>query len=130
MSSYYSEKFVDYLGRQIIIEWSEKTWTHHLKKHLLVDRKNCSSMIESTVKNPHIVMEGARPGDSESTAIYYQELREHQNFITYAKVVCGIRKDLYVKTVYIEKAPADLVVQERKYPDNFKEIWRTKTNIL
>jgi hypothetical protein len=130
MSSY-SASFVDYQKRIIKVDWSEKVWLDHLKKHQLIDPQYCSNMIDSTVKNPHIVLEGSRPGDKEATAIYYREEREYQNFITYTKVVCGIvRNKLYVKTVYIETAPADLVIQEKKYPNNFKETWRTKTHIL
>lgn len=129
MSIYYSDTFVDYRGREIKVEWSEKLWLGHLNKHLLIDPKNCSNMIESTVKDPHVLIEGSRPGDKESAAIYYQELREYQNFITYIKVVCGIRNGMYVKTVYQEAAPADLVIQEKKYPSDFKITWIKKTNI-
>jgi hypothetical protein len=132
MSNHLTAEFVDYRGQKIKMDWSENVWRGHLKKHpQLIDRKNCSDMIESTVKKPHVVMEGSRPGNSETNAIYYQELRRYQHFITYSKVVCCIRnKNLYVKTVYEETAPLDLVIQEKKYPQNFKEIWRTETNIL
>lgn len=132
MTNYYLNSFVDFRDRKISVDWSEKVWLGHLKKHpQLIDHKNCSNMIESTVKSPNVIMEGSRPGNSEAITVYYRELHRHQHFITYIKVVCCLHSNnLYVKTIYEETAPMDLVIQEKKYPNNFKEIWRTETNIL
>ena len=132
MPTYYSSSFVDHLGRKIVVEWTEKLWSGHLRKHpQLIDQEHCSDMLELALKDPHVVVEGCKPGNSERTTVYYHELRRHQHFITYIKAVCGIAGNrMYVKTVFEETAPADLVIQEKRYPENFKETWRIQTNIL
>ncbi len=132
MSAYYSDSFTDYADSGLSVSWSEEVWIAHLRKHpQLRDTINASFMIRSTVKEPSVVLEGTKPGDSEFTMVYYREIGYHQHFARYIKVVCGVDgKRRYVKTVFEETAPFDLVIQEKKYPQDFKEICRNQTNIL
>jgi hypothetical protein len=132
MSAYYSDSFTDYADRILSVRWSEEVWVGHLQKHpQLRDTANASLMIRSTVEEPSVVLEGTRPGDSEFTVVYYREVSRHQHFATCIKVVCGVNgKRRYVKTVFEETAPFDLVIQEKRYPQDFKEICRNQTNIL
>ena len=132
MSVYYSDSCTDYADNILVVEWSQQVWEGHLKKHpQLIDMKNASSMIHSAVGDPSVVMEGTLPGGgSELIVIYYREVRSHQIFVTYIKVVSGVDGNRrYIKTVFEERAPADLVIQEKKYPKDFKEIWRTSNKI-
>lgn len=132
MPAFYTDSFTDYNGRHLMVEWSEPVWTGHLKKHPeLKNQENASVLVRSAVEDPSVVMEGTRPGSSELTVVYYREVGRHQHFVTYIKVVSGIRGSRrYIKTVFEETAPLDLVIQEKKYPKEFKETWRGNTNIL
>jgi hypothetical protein len=125
----YRDSFTDYAERIVEVEWTEELWDKHLNKHSeLVDHKTASLLIKNAVEDPSIVMEGVRPGGKEQTTIYYKELKLHQHFVTFTKVVCLTLGKLRVKTVFNETSPMGNVVRERGYP-SFKEIWRTKTNI-
>jgi len=127
--SYYSDKFIDYSKREIEVKWTKDTWDNHLNKHPeLTDMKQASVLINETLSDPSLVMEGdtIRNGKEEKIRCYYKEHKRHQDWVTYSKVVVGYNADpSYIKSVWKKEAVHYLIVQERKY--NFKEIWK-KTN--
>src|SRR3989344_7730990 len=131
MAAFYSDSFQDYGGRLVQVAWSEETWLYHLGKHPeLKDFVHASVLIAEAVAGPSVVLDGAQPGIGQPTRVYYREIRRHQHFLWYVKVVCGTdREPSYVKTVFEESKPAYLVIQEKKYPE-FKEIWRADNTTL
>lgn len=131
--SYYSDKFSDYQKEVILVNWSKETWEYHLNKHQLQNFRHASEMIKEVLLCPSIVMHGSRTvdGKNEETFCYYKEHRKINDFIDYTKVVVGCgAENKYVKSVFRKTAVHYLVVQERKYPDDFNEIWKSPNSYL
>lgn len=129
---YYLDDFFDYESKKICIKWTKRLWEIHLKKHPeLINIKNTSKLIRVAVLKPSLVMVGINPDKrGEVLHCYYQELKRHQQFITFTKVVVGCQKEnYYVKSVMQKSALNYLVVKEKKYP-NFEEIWKNQNSYL
>lgn len=130
--SYYTNTFTDHNNIQIIVNWSKSLWEDHLNRHQLKDFQNTNRLIETSLKNPSVVMHcsGHPNTKDEELYCYYYEVKRHQQLITYIKVIVGCNsKPPYIKSVWEKQALHHLVIQEKKY-NHFKEIWRNPNSYL
>ena len=88
--SYYQDSFEDYGRRKIQVNWSEKLWAEHLKKHSeLSNFSVASGLIRQAISNPSLVLQGARQGTKELALVYYKEISRDQDFIKYIHTIRG-----------------------------------------
>lgn len=129
--AHYSEKFIDFKGRPLVVDWSKETWEFHEKKHFLVDFKTASALILEAVSSPSLLMIGSITEQTERQICYYREHHKSGDAIFFTKVVVGCNSEpYYVKTVFKNKAPIAFAVKERNYPATFKEIWKSPKSYL
>ncbi len=134
--SYYSDKFVDFFGNKIEVNWTRETWEFHLSKHPeLQNFRTASGLIAEAILRPSLVLKRKAPNqDGEITICYYKEHKRHQGDVYYTKVVAGYKHSrhtcFYVKSVWKERCFWENIVREAKYPKIFKEIWREQTTYL
>ena len=128
--NYYRDNFTDYKNARIVVDWTQKLWNNHVRKHPEIkDLSHTSTLIRDALSKPSLVVEGQKPGDGELIVCYYKEHKRHGNDVYYTKVVIGCnKKRLYVKTVFARWTRYDIAVQEKKY--NFKEIFRDSKTYL
>ena len=126
----YQDDFCDYDKRKIRVDWSNKLWDKHLRKHPeLSNQKNTSKLILESISKPSIVLTGKRPGDGETLICYYKECKRCKSDVYYIKTVAGCNNNPhYIKTVFMSWSLYALAIQERKY--NFKEIFRDPKTYL
>jgi len=132
MMEYYEDTFTDYDNKKVIVCWTERLWNKHLRKHQLKDFRHTSFLISEALLKPSLVLRGMKPDQKrELIQCYYQEHKRHQSDVYFTKIVTGCdRSPFYVKTAFVQWMFCDLVVQEKRYPEDFKEIWREQKTFL
>ncbi len=135
MKNVCSGEFRDKWGDCIKLLWNEDKWLYHLRKHSeLQTPENLAKLIEAAILDPSIVMEGVEQKgmpDEEKKRHYYKEHSRDRSYIFYTKVTIGRKSSSwYVKSVFQQNALHYLVVQENRYPQIYKQIWKNEKSYI